>query len=214
MKARLPARAAIWALAGTWGILAAAPPARSAESIERSVRSYTLPAVQLQRADGKTLKLAEALSDGRPVVLTFMYSSCQTVCPITNQVMVGLGELLAERRDQVHLISISIDPDHDTVKQLAQYARQSGHRGSFFTGDPASSEAVQRAFDAWRGDKMHHEPAFFLNRNADSNRAWVRLTGLVTPKVLLAELTQLAPALRTPLPAAQPARLANRTVKP
>jgi protein SCO1 len=176
-----------------------ATPAPVKPDHERSVQSMGLPAFNLQRADGQSLPLSKALSDGRPVVLTFMYSSCQTVCPITNQVMTELETLLGARRQQVHLISISIDPDHDTVQQLARYAKATGHKGSFFTADPATSEAVQRAFNVWRGDKMNHEPVFLLSKNAVASRQWLRLTGLVAPKTLLSELRALAPqALSAP----------------
>jgi len=167
----------------------------TAHAYERVTQSYTLPTLPLQRADGQAMPLSKALADGRPVVLTFMFSSCNTVCPITNQTLVELGRLLGTQRDKVSLVSISIDPDHDSVKQMAAYAQRNGHQGMYFTGDPASTEAVQRAFDAWRGNKMHHEPAFFLNHAPSTNSRWVRLAGVVTARELLHELRQLAPGL-------------------
>lgn len=168
------------------------------DGVLRSERQYPLPALRLQRADGQVLALKDALADGRPVVLTFMYSSCATVCPITSQTLVAFEQALGPELPRVNVVSISIDPDHDTVRRLAAHARQTGARGSFFTGDPAASEAVQRAFDAWRGDKMNHQPVFLLS--ADPLRHWVRLDGLVLPDRLLAEFRRLpkpgAPAPR------------------
>lgn len=166
-----------------------------AHAYERITQSYTLPTLPLQRADGQAMPLSKALADGRPVVLTFMFSSCKTVCPITNQTLVELGQLLGPQRDRVSLVSISIDPDHDSVKQMAAYAQRNGHQGLYFTGDPGSTEAVQRAFDAWRGNKMHHEPAFYLNHAPSTSSRWVRLAGVVTARELLQELRQLAPGL-------------------
>jgi protein SCO1 len=167
----------------------------SACAFERSAERYRLPTMPLQRADGQSMPLAQAFSDGRPVVLTFMFSSCQTVCPITNQVMVELKALLGPNQDKVNLVSVSIDPDYDSVKQMAAYARSNGHRGMYFTGDPSGSEAVQRAFSAWRGDKMHHEASFYLSRSPTTNGRWVRLSGFITPKELLHELKLVAPDL-------------------
>lgn len=176
------------------GLLATAP----ARAYERVTQTYSLPALPLQRADGQAMPLAKALGDGRPVVLTFMFSSCRTVCPITNQTLVELGQLLGAQRDKVSLVSISIDPDHDSVRQMADYARRNGHQGMYFTGDPASTEAVQRAFDAWRGNKMHHEPAFYLNPAPAASSRWVRLAGAVSARALLNELRQLSPRLGIP----------------
>ena len=167
------------------------------DGVVRSERHYALPALRLQRADGQVLALKDALADGRPVVLTFMYSSCATVCPITNQTLVAFEQALGAELPRVNVVSISIDPDHDTVRRLATHARQTGAKGSFFTGDPAASEAVQRAFDAWRGDKMNHQPVFLLS--ADPLRHWVRLDGLVMPDRLLAEFRRL-PKPGAPVP--------------
>ena len=113
-----------------------------------------------------------------------MYSSCATVCPIVSQTLVQFEQLLGAQRNRVNTVSITIDPTHDTVQQLAQHARRTGAAGSFYTGDPAASEAVQRAFNVWRGgDKMNH-PAVFLIRPS-GKAAWVRVDGLVTPGELL-----------------------------
>lgn len=160
-----------------------------ADAVVRSEQRYTLPALRLQRADGKVLSLGDALADGRPVVMTFMYGSCATVCPITNQTLVAFEQALGPELARVNVVSISIDPDHDSVRRLAEHARRTGARGSFFTGDPAASEAVQRAFDAWRGDKANHQPVFLLR--ADPQRPWVRLDGLVGPDRLMAEFRRL-----------------------
>ena len=165
--------------------LAAPPP-----DIQRSVRHYRVPEARVQAADGQVLTLKRALSDGRPVVLSFMFSSCLTVCPITNQTLVQFEALLGPERARVHVVSMSIDPDHDTVSRLADFARQTGASGSFYTSDPGTSEAIQRAFDVWRGDKMNHQPVFLLARDPDKD--WVRLEGLVSPRILMKEYRALS----------------------
>lgn len=176
--------------------LLAATLASGALAYDRQVRRYVVPDAVLQRADGARLKLTEALQPGRPVVLTFMYTSCRTVCPITSQVLAQLDQLLGAQRGQVQLVSISIDPDHDTVERLRSHARRTGHRGALYTGDPAGAEAVQKAFDAWQADKMHHEALFLINADPARRGDWVRLTGLLTPKELLAELHKVTSPTR------------------
>jgi protein SCO1 len=197
-----PRRAALSAVtaggSAVLGTLLALGHGAPALAFERSVERYSLPPVPLQRADGQQMHLAKAFGDGRPVVLTFMFSSCLTVCPITNQTLVALKSLLGPHQGKVNLVSISIDPDHDSVQQMAAYARQSGHSGMYFTGDPGGSEAVQRAFGAWRGDKMHHEASFYLSRSPGAGGSWVRLSGFVTPRELLRELARVAPDLQLP----------------
>lgn len=159
--------------------------AQAAESSWKlSEQRYKIPAMSLVGADGVARPMARALDDGRATVLTFMYSSCATVCPIVNETMVQFEQLLGADRAQVNTVSISIDPTFDTVQRLADHARRTGASGAFFTGDPAASEAVQRAFNAWRGgDKMNHQPVFLLR--AKGAGTWLRIDGLVSPRELL-----------------------------
>ena len=194
----------LW-VALTSTIAAAAPPqppttatatpklalARSAATplVVRSERRYELPPVQLLDSAGKTRRLNAIVDDGRPVVLTFMYSSCTTVCPVTSQIVSEFSRLLGADAKRVNLVSISIDPDHDTVARLAEHARTARLSGAFYTGDPAAAEAVERAFEAWWGDKMNHEPVFFLR--TPGRPTWVRLDGFVSPQRLLAEFRLL-----------------------
>jgi protein SCO1/2 len=170
--------------------LQAGPAAGS--GVKRSEHHYALPSVRLIGADGKPLPLGRVLDEGRPVVLTFLYTSCTTICPINSQVLTAFTELLGQEASRVNVVSVSIDPDHDTVARLTSHARRNALSGAFYTGDPAASEAVQRAFEAWRGDKMNHEAVIFLR--APGQATWVRLDGLVSPQRLLSEYRQLVPS--------------------
>jgi protein SCO1/2 len=59
------------------------------------------------------------------------------------------------------------------------------------TGSTEDSLAIQRAFDAWRGDKMNHVPLTFLR--AAPGQPWVRLEGFVSPDQLVAEYRSIVP---------------------
>jgi protein SCO1/2 len=78
---------------------------------------------------------------------------------------------------RVRMISISIDPEHDTPERLRQYARKfkAGPQWLFLTGKTEDIASVQKAFEAYRGNKMRHEPLTFLR--AESSESWVRLDG-------------------------------------
>jgi protein SCO1/2 len=162
-----------------------------APDTRRAMVDYHVPDVTLVRDDGKSVKLADELADGRPVVLAFIYTTCTTVCPVTSQSMSQLQARLGPMREHVHLVSISIDPEHDTPARLREYARQfgAGPAWQHYTGTLAASQTVQRAFDVYRGNKMDHAPAVLV-RSAPSAQ-WVRLNGFPTADQVLAELPAL-----------------------
>ena len=172
---------------------------RSMESMKRATRSladYKLPSVSLVRDDGKTVSLPEELDDGKPVVLNFVFTTCSTICPVMSQVFSSLqaklgGEL---ERARAHMVSISIDPEQDTPPRLAAYAKKfhAGPQWHHYTGSAQASIAVQRAFAAYRGDKMDHTPVTFLR--AAPGRPWVRIDGFASADELAAEFRDLVAA--------------------
>jgi protein SCO1/2 len=144
--------------------------------------------VQLVRDDGKTVRLPEELNDGRPVVLSFVYTSCTTVCPVTSATLAELQSRLGAASSKVHLVSITIDPEFDTPARLREYAKKfgAGPAWQHYSGTLSASQTAQRAFDVYRGDKMNHSPATLVR--AAPGAQWVRLDGFATAEQLLAEL--------------------------
>lgn len=159
--------------------------------IKRQMAEYTVPPVMLVRDDGKHVALQDELNDGRPVILNFIYTTCTSVCPLVSHTLKQLQAKLGADRDRVHLVSISIDPEEDTPARLAAYAREyeAGPEWQHYTGTVAASIATQRAFDAYRGDKMNHTPVTFLRAAPD--QPWVRIDGFVTADDLLGEIRKM-----------------------
>jgi protein SCO1/2 len=156
-------------------------------AVRRSVVQYTLPHVTLVRDDGKSVDLAAELDDGRPVVVNFVYTSCTTICPMSSQVFEQFQDDLGDARDSVHLVSISIDPEQDTPARLRAYAAQfhAAKGWNHYSGTMAASVAVQRVFDAYRGDKMSHVPLTLVRAAPD--KPWVRFDGFARADDLMAE---------------------------
>jgi protein SCO1/2 len=167
-------------------------PMFSDNDVRRTVVSYAVPSLKMMRDDGTSVWLDKELNDGRPVVLNFVYTSCTTICPMSSQEFARLQQRLGSDRDNVHLVSISIDPEQDTPSRLRDYARQfhAGKAWQYYTGTAASSVKAQQAFDAYRGGKMSHNPVTLVRAAPGSN--WVRFDGFVGADDLYAELhTQL-----------------------
>jgi protein SCO1 len=159
----------------------------------RSTVNYKVPDVTLVRADGARVNFAHELDDGRPVLLNFIYTTCTTICPVMTQTFAEVQKRLGRDAAKVKMVSVSIDPEEDTPARLTEYAKryQAGAQWAFYTGSAEASIVVQRAFDAYRGDKMNHAPLTFF-RSA-RGQPWVRLDGFATPDAVLGEVrTQVA----------------------
>ncbi len=154
----------------------------------RIVAEYTVPQVNLVRADGKTVSLPEELNDGRPVVLDFIFTTCTTICPVMSQTFARLERMLGADRDKVHLVSITIDPEEDTPARLRDYARrlQAGPEWEYYTGTVQAIRATELAFGLNIGNKMTHTPLTLLR--IAPGKPWIRINGFATADDLLSEI--------------------------
>ena len=157
----------------------------------RSVASYQMPDVKLVDADGNEVVLTDSLAVDEPVMLNFIFTTCTTVCPVMSATFSQVQEKLGQEREAVRMVSISIDPEHDSPAQLNEYAKrfEAGPQWSMLTGSAEDSIAVQRAFNVYRGDKMSHEPVTFIRNGSD--QPWVRIDGFASADELLREYRDL-----------------------
>jgi len=154
----------------------------------RRMVNYILPKVRLVREDHKRVTLPEELNDGKPVVMSFVFTTCTAICPIISHTLMQLQDKLGADSNRIHLVTITIDPENDTPAKLVAYGKKyhAGPEWHSYTGSYAASEIVQKAFDVYHGDKMDHDPVVFLRRAP--GQKWVRIDGFVSADELLGEL--------------------------
>lgn len=149
-----------------------------------SKQSYSVPDVKLLDSSGKNVALQSLLDGGQPVAVNFIFTTCTTICPIMTATFAQMRRELGAEADRIQLVSITIDPEHDTPSVLSAYARRfnATPEWHFLTGKPKDIEQVLRTFDAWAGTKTNHRPITLLRKKGDSQ--WVRLEGLASGTAL------------------------------
>lgn len=168
-------------------------------------RERWLADFQLVDRTGRPVSRAELA--GLDLVVNFVFSSCSVSCLQVNEHLAQVQRLLAEQsRDDVRLVSITVDPRTDTPPVLAEFARRFGadtHRWLFLTGEPAAVETListsflDRAEPAY-GDTMPGGFAGTGNIAIVDRRGRVRtfVDGLndSAPRRVMEELAKLEPA--------------------
>jgi protein SCO1/2 len=160
----------------------------------RTVHSYQIPSVMLEDSGGAQVSLPSELESGGPVMMNFIFTSCAAVCPVLSATFSQAQKQLGSGDDDLRMVSISIDPEHDTAERLREYAARfrAGPNWRFLTGNLDDIITVQRTFGAYRGDKTNHIPLTYLR--ASANAPWIRLEGFTTAADLVREYR----ALRVP----------------
>ena len=103
------------------------------------------PAADFTLRDQDGRETAVASLRGRPVVVTFMYTTCRNDCPtMTQQIRGALDDL---GRD-VPVLAVSVDPANDTPARARAFLskQQMTGRMTFLLGDEAQLQRVWRTF--------------------------------------------------------------------
>ena len=111
--------------------------------------------------------------------LNFIFASCTTVCPVLTAGFAAFQRGLAAQGADALLISITIDPEHDTPDVLRSYGQRfsAGDGWRFLTGKREDVDQVTHAFDVYVSNKMSHRPITFV-RPAGAQE-WTRIEGFM-----------------------------------
>ncbi len=143
----------------------AVPPASAhgpSRPAERLPAIGPAPDFSLTTQDGTAFSLAGLR--GKVVALNFVFTRCADVCPIATHKMVEIQDQLGEvfGRD-VFFVSVTVDPDNDTLEELALYAHALGCNPSgwaFLTGPPAAVRDVATSYGVFHdrspGEEVRH----------------------------------------------------------
>ena len=128
-----------------------------------------IPDFTLTDQTGSAVRLSQFA--GEPVAVTFLYTRCPiaTACPLTTAKFSKLDAMLKEKGFG-ELLTITVDPEHDTPKVLAEYAKAAGadpKRWRFLTGNPKAVADAAEPFGVLyypdRGQIVHTQAVAVLD---------------------------------------------------
>lgn len=102
---------------------------------------YQLEMNRFTQQNGKAVTSQDLI--GKVTVVEFFFTSCPTICPKMTTALKDVHESIQD--DQFRIVSISIDPKHDTEEVLLKYANKlevDHNRWWFLTGTSANSFAT------------------------------------------------------------------------
>mgnify|MGYP002628446217 CR=1 FL=1 len=98
-------------------------------------QKHTIPEFSFTNQYGENLRQKDM--DGHIYVADFFFTSCPTICPVMKSQMLRVYEHFGDN-ENLKILSHTIDPYHDSVKVLHDYAAALGITGdqwNFVTGD-------------------------------------------------------------------------------
>ncbi|WP_196138407.1 SCO family protein [Aliikangiella sp. G2MR2-5] len=150
---------------------------------------YKVPDIEVLDQFGNHHRFYSDLVKGKTVVINFIFTQCQMTCPLLGYNFGQLRELLAASAgEEIHLISISIDPTNDTPSRLKAWSDNfgSGKGWTQITGEKVEIDRLVKALQAFTPDIGDHSTMVLIGRE-DKNE-WVRLDGLSSGKKLFSAI--------------------------
>ncbi len=103
-----------------------------------------VPVFELESHDGSVFN--STTLEGKVVIFVFVYTRCPDICPVTSQNVAYVYENLGDRKDQVEVVSLTVDPWADDSTTLNQYVIDQNLSWPHLTGPVEQMEPVWSAF--------------------------------------------------------------------
>ena len=113
---------AFWSLHNSVGETPSSNPNASQSGLQGTdLDSVPAPDFRLSDQFGKPISLSQF--EGRPVVLTFLYTHCPDVCPLTANKLHTTMQNLGKDAQHVTILAVSMDPKGDTPADAQNFSR-------------------------------------------------------------------------------------------
>jgi protein SCO1/2 len=93
--------------------------------------------------DERGAPFSDAALRGHVTIVSFVFTRCDTICPVTTMKMARLQDKTFDARAHIKLASFSVDPAYDTPARLTEYAQR-------YQADPERWRFVTGPVDAVR----------------------------------------------------------------
>ena len=157
--------------------------------------SLPIPDAKVVDQDGRPLHFYSDLVKGKTVAIQFIFTTCNAICPgmaITfRSVQKKLKDQSPDAKDVV-LISVTVDPEHDTPAALRAFGEKHG-RGpgwTLVTGGRPEIERILRRFGVLSQDKAAHTAMLTIGN--DKTGVWTRSYGLAPSDSIVKVIAEVA----------------------
>ena len=145
------------------------------------------PDVQVITQRGERLRFNSELLKGRVAIVTGFFTSCTSMCPITQESLAHVAKLLGPRLGKdVIIVSLSVDAENDTPARMKDWAEKFhiGAGWTLATGNKADMQTLLKSLGLAVELPQRHQSLLMIGNEASG---WVRISSW-TPAEKLATL--------------------------
>jgi cytochrome oxidase Cu insertion factor (SCO1/SenC/PrrC family) len=148
---------------------------------DEGVKGLSIPPFSLLDQDGKTID--NSIFTNKVTIVDLFFTHCKLICPVLTQHLADQARAL--KKTNVRILSISVDPEHDTPEVIKAYGIDHGadpSKWTFATGDRQTiGRIVEQGLHFAVGDDPSPDRAIDLGGGKKMNNivhpSWFALVG-------------------------------------
>jgi protein SCO1/2 len=148
-----------------------------------------VPDIEVVNQDGRHVRFNSQVVDGRIAIVTGFFTSCSSMCPITQGKLLQVAKLLGPRLGKnVVIVSVSVDAENDTPARMKDWGEKFhiGPGWTLLSGKRAQVETLLKSLGLFVELRQRHQSALMIGSTATG---WVRISSW-TPSEKLAKLAE------------------------
>lgn len=150
-------------------------------------RDY-FPNVTLLDQNGRAMRFYDDVIHGKVVSINFVYTTCTDICPLDTAQLRRVQQILGDRigRD-IHMYTISLNPQRDTPEQMRQFMRtyDVGPGWTFLTGAAEDVQLLQQRLGLRPVDESNlgdHDTSIIVGNEATGQ--WIKRSAFESPQLV------------------------------
>src|ERR1051325_8734281 len=160
--------------------------------------SLSVPDIEVVNQDGQHMRFNSQVIEGRIAIVTGFFTTCSSMCPITQEKLSQVAKLLGPRLGKdVVIVAVSVDAENDTPARMKDWAEKFhiGRGWTLLSGNRTQVDTLLKSLGLFVELRQRHQSALMIGSAATG---WVRVSSWMASE----KLAKLAETMSSAKPVA------------
>lgn len=138
--------------------------------------ALSVPDIEVVNQDGKHVRFNSQVVEGRIAIVTGFFTTCSSMCPITQEKLSQVARQLGPRLGKdVVIVSVSVDAENDTPARMKEWGEKFhiGPGWTLVSGNRAEVDTLLKSLGLFVPLPQRHQSALMVGSTASG---WVRVS--------------------------------------
>ena len=146
--------------------------------------ALSVPDIEVVNQDGRHVRFNSQVVEGRIAIVTGFFTTCSSMCPITQEKLSQVARLLGSRLGKdVIIVSVSVDSQNDTPARMKDWGEKFhiGPGWTLLSGNRAKVDTLLKSLGLSVPLPQRHQSALMIGSTASG---WVRVSSWTSSEKL------------------------------